>query len=131
MTRHSYTIPKRDEFDKADKRFMLERSKGLCEAEGPDYGWPKGHRCNAQLAYGVQFDHYNPTGAGGKGKGHPENGRAVCPQCHRFKTVKDQHTVAKVKRVSDKHHGITKPKGTIRSRGFGAWEDNTKHLEEL
>lgn len=74
----TYSLHTRDNFDKKDKRFMLARSGGKCEAEGPRYGLEKGKRCNANLGNGVEFHHDNPTGAGGKGKGHPENGLAVC-----------------------------------------------------
>lgn len=115
----TYTVPKRDDFDKKDRRFMLARSGQRCEAEGPRYGLDDGVRCNADLAYGVEFHHIIPTGAGGKGKGHPENGLAVCPKCHKHSTnTHDKQVVAKVKRQSDKHYGTSRKKQTMQSRPF-------------
>lgn len=123
----TYSIPRRDEFSKADKRYMLMRSEGVCEAEGTLYGLPKGQRCNASLGYGVHFDHVHPTGAGGPGKGHPENGKAVCPRCHSYKTnTTDKALVAKVKRVSDKHNGIR-----TRRHKWPARRMNTQHVSRV
>jgi 5-methylcytosine-specific restriction endonuclease McrA len=118
----------RQEFSKAVKREALKRSGGLCEAEGELYG-TKFRRCNAPLSYGVEFDHILACSNGGDNS--LENCLAICPACHKYKTtVHDTPRAAKIKRVSDKHSGIVKPKGTIKSRGFQQWEPNVKQLHE-
>ena len=109
-------------FSKPVKREALKRSGGLCEAVGGWYGLEPGRRCNAPLAYGVEFDHIildanshdNSLG----------NCAAVCIACHKYKTSKiDVPTAAKTLRQRDKHLGIrgNKPKWPsrpLRSRGF-------------
>ena len=97
---------KRLEFSKEIKRQALARSKGLCEAIGRAYGFPAGHRCNAALAYGVEFDHY-PIRASDGGGNSLENCAAVCIRCHRVKTrTFDVPLAAKSKRIADKRHNI-------------------------
>lgn len=118
----------RKEFPKPVKREALRRSGGQCEAEGPRYGWPENKRCNADLAFGVQFDHGIADSHGGKPT--LENCVAVCIKCHAFKTKMDTEIAAKLKRVSDKAVGIARPKGQIRSRGFKQYEPNVKQIHE-
>lgn len=97
-------MPRR-EFSKAIKRAALARSGQRCEADGPLYGLAEGQRCGVPLSAGVEFDHRIADGIGGEPT--LENCVAVCPKCHRFKSSTiDVPTIAKVKRQSDKHHGI-------------------------
>ncbi len=91
----------RAEFTKPVKREALKRSGGLCEAVGTLYGLQPAQRCNAPLAYGVEFDHVileanshdNSLG----------NCAAVCKRCHGWKTANhDTPTAAKTVRQQDK-----------------------------
>lgn len=95
------------EFTKPVKRLALERSGKRCEAVGALYGLPAGHRCNADLGYGVEFDHI-VLEANSKDNSL-ENCAAVCMRCHRFKTTKhDTPKAAKTLRQQDKGRGIRK-----------------------
>lgn len=95
----------RTEFSKSTKRAALKRSDGTCEAVGEWYGLAPGQRCNALLAYGVEFDHINLNV-----NSHDdslENCAAVCPRCHAYKTAHhDTPLAAKTLRQQDKHLGI-------------------------
>jgi 5-methylcytosine-specific restriction enzyme A len=114
----------RVEFSKAIKREAKARSGDLCEAVGTDYNLEAGKRCNMPLGKGVQYDHIN---AMANDDNSIENCAAVCISCHAYKTAKiDIPRHAKVKRVSDKHNGISRPKQKIKSRGFGQFESNVK-----
>lgn len=102
----------RVEFKKETKRQALKRSGGLCEAVGPMYGLKEGRRCNAPLAYGVEFDHIildanshdNSLG----------NCAAACIKCNRWKTAKhDTPLAAKTLRQQDKALGIDKKRSTF------------------
>jgi 5-methylcytosine-specific restriction protein A len=105
----------RKEFSKATKREALERSGGTCEAVGIWYGLDDGKRCGAVLSFGVTFDHIIADGHGGRAT--LDNCAAICLGCHAIKTRKmDIPIAAKIKRQSDKHKGVTKPKQTIRQR---------------
>ncbi|OGT54684.1 MAG: hypothetical protein A3E01_10050 [Gammaproteobacteria bacterium RIFCSPHIGHO2_12_FULL_63_22] len=100
----------RAEFTKQTKRATLKRAEGRCEAQGALYGLPLGQRCNASLAYGVEFDHV--VLEANSHDNSLENCGAVCPKCHRYKT--DHHdtpTAAKTLRQQDKNVGIRKRKG--------------------
>ena len=108
----------RYEFSKPTKREALKRSGGLCEAIGERYGLEPGQRCNAPLAYGVEFDHY-PVPATEKDSDGIENCVAACRKCHGYKTRSfDIPVQAKVKRVSDKRLGISGPKRKLQGPGF-------------
>lgn len=110
----------RREFDKPTKRKALERSGKLCEASGPMYGLPIGQRCNAPLAYGVEFDHVI-LDANSKDNSLG-NCAAVCVKCHRHKTTKhDTPLAAKTLRQQDKARGIRK-----RSRFPGSRDSRLK-----
>lgn len=99
----------RKEFTKPIKREALKRAGGICEAVGEWYGLEPGKRCNADLAYGVQFDHID-LDANSKDNSL-SNCAAVCIKCHKHKTMKhDIPLAAKTLRQQDKHLGITKPK---------------------
>jgi 5-methylcytosine-specific restriction endonuclease McrA len=81
------------------------------------YGLDAGKRCNAPLGYGVDFDHVTADSIGGDNS--LENCAAVCRTCHKFKTANiDTPRAAKTVRMSDKHHGISKPKHKWPSRKF-------------
>lgn len=119
-------MTKRANFSKVTKRQALARSGGLCEAIGAIYGLPEGRHCNAPLAHGVEFDHFD-LDANSKDNSL-ENCRAVCPSCHRFKTrTVDIPKAAKTVRQQDRDNGVVKPKGQIANRGF-AKSDKTPRI---
>jgi hypothetical protein len=108
---------KRMNFPKPVQRQALERSGGACEAIGPEYGLEPRQRCSAPLSKGVNFEHILADALGGK----PvlANCLAVCPKCNQFKNNHhDTPKAAKLKRQSDKHHGIKAAKPQIKNRGF-------------
>ena len=108
---------KRLNFPKDIRRAALERSGGYCECVGPDYGLPLGKRCNAPLSKGIHFEHIIADSIGGKP--HLTNCLASCPKCNLYKADHiDKPRAAKVKRQSDKHHGILSSKAHIANRGF-------------
>ena len=95
----------RAEFSKQTKRDALKRSGGLCEAVGPMYGLRDGQRCNAPLAYGVEFDHV--VLEANSHDNSLENCAATCVRCNRWKAAKhDTPMAAKTVRQQDKHLGI-------------------------
>lgn len=108
----------RREFTKQTKRDSLKRSGLLCEAVGAMYGLPAGHRCNAPLSTGVQYDHI-VLDANSKDNSL-ENCAAVCIKCHSWKTANhDTPMAAKTVRMQDKALNIrTAPKQKIPGRGF-------------
>lgn len=93
------------EFSKETRRAALKRSGKRCEGSGPRYGLPEGQRCNADLAYGVIYDHDDP-----EANSHDnslENCRCICPKCNRYKTDKvDIPMIAKTVRQQDKRSSI-------------------------
>ena len=122
----------RQEFTAKTKKAALERSLGLCEASGPFYnrGWDD--RCNKVLGK-VEYDHFIRAADGGDAS--LENCRAVCPECHAWKTRKvDTPGAAKSKRIIRRNgpvelrkrkHPIPQPKNAswptgrkIQSRGW-------------
>lgn len=111
MTRHRYTALQ-------NAAFFLEHG-GIC------------HLCGSKIdavREKWEREHVIPLAMGGADE--PSNQRPAHKSCHRAKTDKDLNELARAKRRQANHLGA-RPKGTIRSRGFGAWEDNTKRLEEL
>lgn len=111
----------RSEFSKATKRGALERSQLRCEAIGEWYNLAEWHRCNAPLGYGVQFDHIIADSHGGDNS--LDNCAAICRQCHDYKTRnRDTPQAAKIKRISDKHLGIRKPKSSFATNKDGQWK---------
>lgn len=105
----------RKEFTKKTKRDALKRSGMLCEAVGAWYNLPAGQRCNAPLAYGVEYDHII-LDANSKDNSL-ENCAAVCTKCHGFKTAKiDTPTAAKTVRQQDKANGIKRATAKIPTR---------------
>lgn len=122
---------RRYEFPRTVKRAAVARAKGRCEASGPAYGLPPDHRCNADLGRGFEIDHY-PVQATEPGSDTLDNAVVCCPICHGWKTRSfDIPVQAKIKRVSDKHKGITRPKKAWPSRPFAqSTYSNTRHVEE-
>ena len=108
----------RREFSKETKRHALKRSGLLCEAVGAMYGHPAGHRCNAPLSAGVQYDHI-VLDANSKDNSL-ENCAAVCIPCHRWKTANhDTPMAAKTVRMQDKARGIrSAPAKKLSGPGF-------------
>jgi hypothetical protein len=97
----------RAEFSKPVKREALKRSGGMCEAVGNWYGLEPDQRCNAPLAYGVEFDHIDLDA--NSHDNSLKNCAAVCPRCHSYKTrMHDIPMAAKTLRQQDKHSGIKK-----------------------
>ena len=92
-------------FSKQVKREALQRSGGKCEATGQLYGLPDATRCQADLGYGVEFDHHILWA--NSRDSTLDNCLAVCPLCHRFKTSNhDTPKAAKTVRQRDKHSGV-------------------------
>jgi 5-methylcytosine-specific restriction endonuclease McrA len=106
-------------FDKPTKRARLKISGGKCEGEGPLYGLPENKRCEANLAYGVEFDHLILYA--NSRDSSLDNCRAVCPACHAHKTGKhDTPKAAKTLRQQDKNNGIRK-KSTFQASRSGRY----------
>jgi 5-methylcytosine-specific restriction endonuclease McrA len=87
----------RKEFTKATKKKAWDRSAGFCEGSGPFYnrGWDD--RCNKVLTK-VEYDHFIRAADGGDNS--LDNCRAVCVDCHAWKTRKiDTPGAAKAKRI--------------------------------
>lgn len=101
----------RKEFGSKVRKAALARSGRVCEAVGAWYGLPAGQRCTRDLSYGVEYDHLI-LDANSKDNSL-ENCRAVCPDCHRWKTShRDTPTAAKT--VAQSLMGMkTRPKGKI------------------
>jgi len=102
----------RREFSKQVRRDAFARAAGLCE------GQPYGERCCVKLTIGkFHYDHEIPDGLGGEPT--LENCRVLCIACHKDKTItKDVPTIAKAKRISDRHIGIKNASQKIQSAGF-------------
>lgn len=108
-------------FSKPVKREALARSGLRCEATGPIYGWPDGKRCEADLGYGVEFDHI-VLWANSRDSS-ADNCLCVCPRCHKFKTSKhDTPRAAKTVRQRDKHKGIRSERAVIPGSRKSMWK---------
>jgi hypothetical protein len=117
-------------FKAATTRERLKHAQGKCEGNGPLYGFDPGRRCNADLAYGVEYDHWDIV-VNSKDNSF-DNCRAVCPACHRFKTSKhDVPRAAKTQRQQDKNNGIRRPKGKLKSAPFPKPEKERKGRDTL
>lgn len=119
----------RKEFTKKTRKLALERSGMRCEAVGKWYHLDEGKRCNADLSYGVEFDHIVADSIGGDNS--LENCAAVCIKCHRIKTaVIDTPTAAKTVRIRDKSMGIKSSGKKIQSQGFHKPDKQPKVLSK-
>lgn len=108
----------RQEFTAKTKKAALERSNGLCEASGPFYNRPWDNAC-AKVMAKVEYDHFILASEGGDAS--LDNCRAVCPECHSWKTRHiDTPKAAKIKRIRRKAGPVEdrKVKRKIPSRGF-------------
>lgn len=108
------------EFSSKTKKAARMRSGGFCEASGPFYNRAFDDRCSKPLLR-VEYDHFIRAADGGDAS--LENCRAVCPECHSWKTRNvDTPGAAKAKRL-DWKYGRTerkrKPRKPIQSKGFG------------
>lgn len=111
----------RREFSKQTKRDALLRSGGKCEAVGVAYGLDRGHRCNAPLSYGVQFDHII-LDANSKDNSL-WNCAAVCIKCHKWKTANhDTPLAAKTVRQRDKNSGVARKRSTFACSRDTPWK---------
>lgn len=110
----------RAEFPKPVKRAALLRSGQRCEAAGGMYGLDPAHRCNAPLAYGVEFDHVI-LDANSKDNSL-ENCAAVCIKCHKWKTAKhDIPMAAKTVRQQDMARGIRRSSHPMPGSKASGW----------
>lgn len=120
---------RRYEFNTQTRRDAFDRSGGRCEAVGVAYGLEPGQRCNAVLVR-KEFDHY-PLPATMEDSDTLENCVVCCPTCHKHKTrTLDIPVQAKTKRVSDKHKGIVRPKGSLKSAPFGGYASNSRDIND-
>ena len=118
---------RRKEFPKSVKRDALMRSHGLCEGVGPSVQLPEGVRCNFNFGVGVQYDHVDAIDNDNVSL---DNCQCLCGACHAYKTAKvDIPKHAKVKRIFDKHNGITRAKGKWPKQKFNkSRSDNAKYI---
>ena len=108
-------------FSKEVKRAALERAGKRCEAIGALYGLPDEMRCNADLSYGVQFDHYILWA--NSRDSTLDNCRAVCPRCHGFKTARhDTPKAAKTVRQRDKNDGVSETRNPLPGSRRSKWK---------
>lgn len=114
----------RAEFSRKTKREALERSGYRCEATGPSFGFKEGQRCNCSLSLGVQFDHVLPDAL--QGLNDLDNCEALCIACHKIKTRADVKRIRKSDRQRDRHTGVIRPKGTLKSPSFPKY-DKPRH----
>ncbi len=103
------------------KREALYRANSRCEATGGLYGLPDGVRCESNLGYGVEFDHYILWA--NSRDSSLDNCLAVCPRCHKFKTAKhDTPKAAKTVRQRDKHSGIRSARAVMPGSKRSRWK---------
>ena len=108
-------------FSKPVKREALARSGLRCEATGQLYGLPDGKRCEADLGYGVEFDHADLWA--NSRDSSINNCVCVCPRCHRFKTSKhDTPKAAKTVRQQDKHSGVHTSRNPMPGSKRSGWK---------
>lgn len=109
----------RSEFPRKTLREAFARAEGRCEWKWTgDNG--EVQRCNLKLYPGnLEYDHIVSCEMGGDNS--LENCQALCKTHHRWKTKGDMKTIAKARRVSDRHIGIKVRKGRPipGSRGSG------------
>lgn len=92
-------------FTRKQKAEMALRANGCCQI------------CGMRLKTGEgDADHILPVELGGESE--IENGQWICRPCHKAKTAKDIGMMRKAERQRDRHTGIIRPAGTIKSAGF-------------
>lgn len=93
----------RREFSRAVLRAALARADGRCEGLLTD-----GSRCPCTLQVGrFHYDHIVPAAL--TEDASLDNCQVLCRPCHTTKTVVDVGVIARVRRVRDRHAGITNP----------------------
>jgi len=103
------------------KREALERSGRKCEATGQLYGLPDATRCQADLGYGVEFDHHILWA--NSRDSSLDNCLAVCPRCHKHKSAKhDTPLAAKTVRQRDKHAGVRETRNPLPGSKASKWK---------
>ena len=109
----------RIEFTAKTKKAAKTRSGGFCEASGPFYNRAFDSRCSRPLER-VEYDHFIRAADGGDAS--LDNCRAVCPECHSWKTRHiDTPGAAKTKRIIRKAGPVEyrrKPKVKLKGRSF-------------
>ena len=93
----------RREFSKAVLRTALARADGRCEGMMAD-----GSRCPCALQAGrFHYDHIVPAAL--VEDASLGNCQVLCRHCHAAKTAVDVAVIARVRRMRDRHAGITDP----------------------
>ena len=86
---------------------LFEAKNGIC------------HLCGGEVQEGQAWDVSHPIPLSIGGPDDESNWDVAHRKCHRVHTAtKDAPTIAKMKRVRDKHTGAMRPKGNIRNAGF-------------
>lgn len=102
----------RQEFPRRVKLAAFERSRGHCE-----FTHLGEERCGRKLQVGrFRYDHRIPDWMGGEPT--LENCQVICEWCDAPKTAQDQTTIAKVRRIRERHAGIKRPRTITRWRNF-------------
>ncbi|WP_319499295.1 HNH endonuclease signature motif containing protein [uncultured Cohaesibacter sp.] len=99
-------ITNRSEFSRKTKAEAFLRDGGCCV------------KCGTKLHPDTtEYDHIKPCGLDGNNS--LDNCQCLCCDCHKGKTKSDVKTIAKVKRMHNKHVGVeTRRKQKIPSRPF-------------
>jgi len=93
----------RRNFPKAVQREARHRADGRCEAM-----LPSGDRCPCELRPGrYRLDHTIPDRAGGAPT--LANCQVICVDCDRAKYPRDRLVIDRVRRLEDRHAGVTDP----------------------
>ena len=105
----------RREFSSITKRLAWARANGRCEGIIHDpfcNNEPYDYRCNAPIDLGeFHYDHIDPAWYNSDDTDQLSNCQVLCKQCHDAKTKRDQHFIAKTKRINDKLIKARKPRG--------------------
>lgn len=98
----------RRNFSKITQREALARAAGQCEAT-----LPSGERCPCVLRPGrYRYDHTIPDRAGGAPT--LANCQVICVDCDRAKYPRDRLVIDRVRRLEDRHAGVSDPwRGTM------------------
>jgi 5-methylcytosine-specific restriction endonuclease McrA len=116
------------EFTRKTRQAALTRAEYRCEATGALYGFTDGQRCNCNLSLGVQFDHILPAELGGDNS--LANCRALCVQCHKFKTRDDIKRIRKSDRQRDKSTGVVRHAGKLHGAPFPQSAKSARRAEK-
>ncbi len=101
-------MEQRQEFSRKTRATAFLRADGKCE------------QCTTPLRPGkFIYDHILPDWFGGEPT--LENCQVICAACDGKKTPTDQASIAKTKRIRDKHTGAMKPKRPWPKRTFAQY----------